>query len=190
MERLKICVFCASSDHVPEVYREAAAGLGRELAARRMVLIYGGGNNGLMGILSEQVHRNGGTVIGVIPRSLENQGFAYQDADQMIVTDDLRQRKAVMERSADGFICLPGAFGTLEETLEIITLRQLGLLSKPVVIVNTNGYFNGLLAQLEHMCRERFCGPEYIRLFHVSESPAEALDFISANQERAGEEGR
>jgi uncharacterized protein (TIGR00730 family) len=126
-------------------------------------------------------------VIGVIPKSLEDRGFAFEQADRMIVTGDLRERKAVMEQLADGFICLPGAFGTLEETLEVITLRQLGLLAKPVAIINTNGYYDGLLGHLAHMCRERFCGPDYRELFLVTESPVEALDYIEAHIERKGE---
>ena len=183
---LAVCVFCASSDDVPAVYHDAALDLAGEMAARNMTLVYGGGNNGLMGVLSERLHTMGGNVIGVITRDLRERGFAYEDADEMIVTGDIRQRKAVMERYADGFVCLAGGFGTLEETLEIITLRQLGLLSRPIALMNTNQFFALLLGQFEKMCRERFFSPEYTELFSVTESPAAALDYIVAGQDGEG----
>ncbi|MFC1485444.1 TIGR00730 family Rossman fold protein [Candidatus Latescibacterota bacterium] len=184
---LAVCVFCSSSDTVPAVYRDTALSLAEEMAARHMTLIYGGGNNGLMGVLSERLHVRGGKVIGVITRNLKEMGYAYGDANEMIVTEDIRQRKAVMEQYADGFICLAGGFGTLEETLEIIALRQLGLLSRPIALMNTNQFFGLLLGQFEKMCSEQFFGPEYTRLFSVTESPAAALDYIVANQD-GGEE--
>jgi cytokinin riboside 5'-monophosphate phosphoribohydrolase len=174
-----VCVFCASSNHIPTVYRDTAAALGKAMASRGIALVYGGGNNGLMGVLAENVRSGDGTVIGVIPRSLKDRGYEYTDADEMIVTGDLRRRKEIMERRAAGFICLPGGFGTLEETLEIITLKQLRLLDKPIVLINTKGFFNGLLAQFEQMCSEHFFGPEYRTLFWVAETSEEALDYIT-----------
>ncbi len=115
-----VCVFCASSDEVPLVYREAAQTLGRCMAARGMPLVYGGGNNGLMGVLAKEMHECGGRISGVIPAALKDRGYAYEHSDEIIVTDGLRERKAVMEERADGFLGLPGGFGTLEEMIEII----------------------------------------------------------------------
>lgn len=173
-----ICVFCASSDHIPEVYHDTAAQLAEEFIRHGASLVYGGGNNGLMGTLSDSLHRLGGHVTGVIPRELKDRGYAFQDADELIETENLRQRKAIMEQRADGFICMAGGFGTLEEILEVITLRQLGMLNKPIAIVNTNRFFNGLLDQFEHMCHEQFFGPDYRNLFFMTESPAEAVAHI------------
>ncbi|MBT4485604.1 MAG: TIGR00730 family Rossman fold protein [Candidatus Latescibacteria bacterium] len=175
---LSLCVFCASSDHVSEIYNNAASELGAEMAAKRLTLIYGGGNNGLMGVLAETVHAKGGKIIGVIPQMLKDMGFAYKDADKMIVTDGMRERKAIMEERAHGFIGLPGGFGTLEEMLEIVTLKQLGVLEKPIVFLNVDGFFDGLLMQFERGYRERFIGEECRDLYYVTDSVTEAVDYI------------
>ena len=132
-----ICVFCASSSAVAEVYVDVARRLGRRLAERGDRLVYGGGNIGLMGTLATACHERGGYIVGVIPESLKDKELAYEAADELIVTQDMRGRKTIMEKNADAFIALPGGFGTLEELLEIITLRQLHYHDKPVVILNT-----------------------------------------------------
>ena len=170
-----LCVFCASSNHLPGRYHATARKLAGVFAERDVTLVYGGGNNGLMGTLATELHRLGGTVIGVIPRALKDLGYAFGDADEMIVTEDLRQRKAIMEQHADGFVCLAGGFGTLEEILEIITLKQLGMLDKPIALIDTDQFFRGLLDQFEHMCDEQFFGPDYRDLFLVTDSPDEAV---------------
>lgn len=176
---IHVCVFCASSDHIDDVYNAVARELAAEMAAHGMALVYGGGNNGLMGILSKELHDLGGAVTGVIPEMLKGMGYAYIDVDEMVVTADMRERKAVMEDRADGFICLPGGFGTLEETLEIITLRQLGFHDKPIVILNRNGFFDGLLAQFERAFAERFVNGKYRALYHITDDVADALGHIS-----------
>lgn len=145
----KICVFCSSSDSLPGAYRDAAVALGEAIATRYGELIWGGARLGLMGLLAESVQRHGGRVTGVIPRVLVEAGIAYASADALVETKDLRERKAEMERRADGFVVLPGGFGTLEETLEIITLRQLGQAHQPLVILNVDGYYDGLAAFFE-----------------------------------------
>jgi cytokinin riboside 5'-monophosphate phosphoribohydrolase len=184
---ISVCVFCASSDHVPETYSEAARDLGREMAARGIRLVYGGGNNGLMGVLAEEMHRLGGTITGVIPLALKDMGYAFDRADEIVVTDGLRERKAIMEERADGFIGLPGGFGTIEEMLEIITLRQLGLHGKPIVFLDIGGFFGNLLAQFERGYREQFIPEECRALYSVTDSVTEALDAI---EREAGDEIR
>ncbi len=178
MDHLSVCVFCASSDFVPEVYGRAARDLGAGMVSRGMSLVYGGGNNGLMGILSEAVHTGGGRIIGVIPRRLKDLGFAYKNADEMLVTDGMRERKAIMEERADGFIGLPGGFGTLEEMLEIVTLKQLEMHDKPIVFLNVNGYFDGLLLQFEKGFKELFIGEEFRSLYYVTDSVGDGLEYI------------
>ena len=175
---VSVCVFCASSDHVSEQYTQTARSLGLELVSRGMVLLYGGGNNGLMGVLSETIHNSGGKIIGVIPRSLKDLGYGYKKTDEMIVTDGLRERKAIMEKRADAFIGLPGGFGTLEELVEIITLKQLAMHDKPIVILNVNNFFNGLLMQFERGYEELFISEKCRRLYHVTDSVSEGLDYI------------
>ena len=174
-----VCVFCASSDHIDEKYIQTAVELGYAMALRGMPLIYGGGNNGLMGCLSGAVYERGGKIVGVITRSLKELGYAYDGADEMIVTDGMRERKAIMESRAGGFIGLPGGFGTLEELLEIITLKQLGFHRKPIVILNDHGFFDNLLDQFETGYAEHFMDESERELYYVTGDIAEALDVIS-----------
>ncbi|MFC1490360.1 TIGR00730 family Rossman fold protein [Candidatus Latescibacterota bacterium] len=175
---ISVCVFCASSDHIAGVYKNTARELGSEIAGRGMTLVYGGGNNGLMGELSENVHSHGGRVIGVITGKFKELGYAFKDADEMICVESIRERQAIMEDSADGFIGMAGGFGTLEEILEIITFKQLGLNDKPVVFLNTDAFFSGLLEQLEKCYSENFIPSECRDLYYVTESVSDALDYI------------
>ncbi len=174
-----ICVYCSSSDAIDRVYFEAAVELGREMAARGWSLVYGGGNIGLMGALAEAVHGAGGRVVGVIPRALAEKGLAYADAEEMIITRDLRERKATMEARADAFIALPGGFGTLEELVEIVTLKQLSFHSKAMVLLNTAGFYDELLRVFERMYSLQFAKPVYRKLYHVAATPADALHHIA-----------
>ena len=175
---MAVCVFCASSNHVDDGYKEAARTLGSELAGRNMSLVYGGGNNGLMGELSARMHVRGGEILGVIPAQLRDMGFGYDKVDEMIVTEDMRTRKTIMEQRADAFIGLAGGFGTLEEILEIITLKQLENHNKPIVILNIGDYFSGLLEQFETGIRERFIEKDYRSLYYIASSVDETLDYL------------
>ncbi len=175
---LHVCVFCSSSDAVDTVYLQAAEALGAELAKRGHTLVYGGASVGLMGALARSVHAHGGKVVGVLPQSLRVKEIAYAAADELVITSDLRERKAVMEARSDAFLALPGGFGTLEEMIEILTLKQLDLHRKALGWVNVNGFFDPLLAMFERLYAERFAKPEYAGLYHVAPSPAEALDYI------------
>ena len=177
---LRVCVFCSSSDHLSDHYLESAQQLGRCLADAGLELIYGGGNNGLMGALSQAMHESGGRVVGVITAQLKNMGYAYADADEMIVAGSMSRRKDRMERLADAFIAMPGGFGTLEEVLEIITLRQLGLHEKPIVLLDPSGFFEHLLAQFESGYREHFMREDDRNLYHVTDNAADAVRHINA----------
>ncbi|HYY78109.1 MAG TPA: TIGR00730 family Rossman fold protein, partial [Actinomycetes bacterium] len=134
--RRAICVYCASADGLPEGYRRMARELGAELGRRGHRLVYGGGRAGLMGELAVAVQRHGGAVTGVIPRSLVEREVAFRQADELVVTTTLRERKAEMDARADAFVALPGGFGTLEELVEMVSLRQLRLHDRPVVLLN------------------------------------------------------
>ncbi len=177
---LSVCVFCASSDDVSTMYVETARELGRGLAARGWSLVYGGGNNGLMGVLAAEMHGLGARITGVIPVALRDRGWAYEGVDEIIVTDGLRERKAIMEARAGAFVGMPGGFGTLEEMLEIITLRQLGMHDKPIVFLDVDGFFRGILDQFETGYRERFIAEECRNLYHVAASVADALEYLSS----------
>jgi uncharacterized protein (TIGR00730 family) len=133
-----ICVFCSSSDGVDEAYHQTATDLGNRIGKLRLDLIYGGASIGLMGAVARGVHDKGGRVVGVIPEFFrkKDETIEYADADELIVTEDMRSRKAIMDRRADAFIVLPGGIGTLEEAMEIMSMKQLGLTDKPLVFIN------------------------------------------------------
>ncbi len=155
--------------------------LGEEMARRGYGLVYGGGDIGSMGIVAHAVQDGGGVVTGVIPHALNLiEGVGWDGVDELIVTETMRQRKAIMEENSDAFIALPGGLGTFEELLEIITLKQLHYHDKPVVILNSGGYYDPLISLFEHAVSERFAKADTIALFHVSSSVIEALDYIES----------
>ncbi|MHB8523473.1 MAG: LOG family protein [Limisphaerales bacterium] len=186
--RKTICVFSSSSNAVATKYFAAATELGALIVQNQMTLVYGGGNIGLMGALAKAVHRHGGRVIGVIPHYLRKREIAYEAADELIVAKDLRERKAIMESRADAFVALPGGFGTLEEVLEILTLKQLRQHPKPIVFLNTDGFFDALLELFERFYREHFAKPDSRRLYYVAARPAEIFDYLKSYQPALADE--
>lgn len=171
-----ICVYCSSSNSIADGYPPAARALGRKLAERGHELIYGGGNVGLMGVLAQAVRKEGGTVTGVIPGKLqEREGVAY-DADDLIVTETMRERKRIMYRKADAFIVLPGGFGTVEEFMEVLTLKQLGYHDHPIVILNVDGFFDTLLDFFAELREGNFARESVSDLVSVVSSIETALD--------------
>lgn len=174
-----VCVYSASSEHLDAVYHDAARALGAAIGALGWTLIYGGGERGLMGDLARAVHAAGGRVIGVIPERLRDLDLAYVHADELIVTGGMRERKAIMEDRADGFIVLPGGFGTLEEFFEILVLKQLAYTKKPLILYNTNGFFDGLMAFFASLCEQRFVRENHLDLFLLAASPGAALEAIA-----------
>nr|PZN42781.1 MAG: TIGR00730 family Rossman fold protein [Bacillota bacterium] len=173
-----LCVYCSSSDAVDPVFFAAARELGAAMARQGYALVWGGTRVGLMGALARSVQEHGGRVIGVIPRALAERGIGYEGADELFVTRDLRERKAVMEARASGFVALPGGFGTLEELLEILTLKQLGYHQKPVVILNVQGFYDPLVELFEHIYRHRFAKPGFRQLYHVAGSVADLFAYL------------
>lgn len=153
---LAICVYCSASDNILPEYFQLAADLGREIAARGDTLVYGGATIGLMGEIARNVQQGGGRVVGIIPQSLVDHEIAYHNADELIVTNGFRERKAMMEERADAFVTLPGGLGTLEELFEILNLRQLRMLDKPLVLLNHDGFYDPLAKLLEHMQEANF----------------------------------
>ena len=173
-----VCVYASSSDALAPVYFEAAREFGTLLARRGGVLIFGAGCIGLMGEMARAVHAEGGHVIGVIPEKLVLKNVAYDASDEFIVTPDLRRRKAIMEERADAFVALPGGIGTLEEVLEVLVLKQLRYHEKPVVFLNTNGFFDPLLAMLNRQVDESFAKPSMHDLYAVATAPAQVLEYL------------
>jgi len=159
-----ICVFCGSSVGNDPAFRQAAEALGQALVQRNITLVYGGGNIGLMGVIADQVLCGGGRVIGVIPRKLVEKELAHHGITDLRVVGSMHERKALMAELAEGFIALPGGYGTVEEFSEVLTWGQLGLHSKPMGMLNVSGYFDHLLRFLDHAVNVRLLRPEHRRL--------------------------
>jgi hypothetical protein len=176
----RICVFCGSSPGARPAYRAAAANLGAALAARRIGLVYGGANVGLMSELAHSVLDAGGEVIGVIPRSLVHRELALTGLADLRITDSMQERKAVMADLADGFIAMPGGLGTLDEFFEVLTWTQLGIHQKPSGLLNVEGYFDTLLAFLDHAVAERFVKDTHRSMLIVEPEPNRLLDHLEA----------
>ena len=174
-----ICAYCASSETVSERYFAASRELGDAIAMRGLRMVYGGGNRGLMGALAHSVHSKGGHTIAVIPQQLHDLGLTFLDADEIVITRNMRERKQTMEQRADAFIALPGGFGTLEEFLEVLTLRQLAYHAKPIVLLNAENFYGPLLTLFEHFIELNFVKSEHRDLFHVADTADAALDYIA-----------
>lgn len=173
-----ICVYSSSSNLVDKIYFDTAYRLGEAMARNGDTLIFGGGMVGLMGATASAVHKLHGRVIGVIPEALNMKGIVYETCDELIVTKDMRERKSIMDARSEAFIALPGGYGTLEELLEIITLKQLKYHIKPIVILNTNGFYDQLLDLFEKIAQERFAKPESSILYYVTADVEDALEYI------------
>ncbi|XP_050367137.1 cytokinin riboside 5'-monophosphate phosphoribohydrolase LOG8 [Argentina anserina] len=155
----KICVFCGSNSGHKQVFSDAALELGNELVKRKIDLVYGGGNVGLMGLVSQTVFDGGCHVLGVIPKALVPREISGETVGEVRIVKDMHERKALMAEESDAFIALPGGYGTMEETLEMITWAQLGIHKKPVGLLNADGYYNSLLSLFDNGVQEGFIKP-------------------------------
>jgi len=178
-----ICVYCSASTAIDSTYTELAIRLGEEIAARGETLVFGGTNIGLMSTLATAVKSGGGRVIGVIPVQIQGTPYAFDQADELIATPTLRDRKAAMEQRADAFIALPGGFGTLDEVIEVIMLKQVQFHKKPIVLLDHNGFYQPLSALFEHLYAQRFASAEHHRgLYHLAADIPAAYEYLDAYQ--------
>ncbi len=175
----RVCVFCGSNTGTRAAYIEAAENLGKLLAKRGIGLVYGGGKVGLMGKIADSILASGGEVIGVIPQSLMHKEIAHAGVTDLRVVDSMHQRKALMAQLSDGFIALPGGFGTFEEFCEIVTWAQLGLHAKPCGILNIEGYYDCLLGLFDHAVAEKFLRPANRALVIADKNPSEILNLLA-----------
>ena len=175
-----ITVFCASSALIDKTYNDAAYQLGSLLAENDIACVCGAGNCGLMRAVADGCLDNGGKAIGVIPKFMVDNGWCHPKLSETIVTPDMHERKETMSKLADAIIALPGGCGTLEELLEIITWKQLGLYKGVILILNTNGFYNHLLAMLQHCIDEKFMKQSHSTLWHVANSPEEAMQILNS----------
>ena len=170
-----LCVYCSSSDRLDPKYYTVAAELGRELVTRGWGLVYGGGKTGLMGATARAVKESGGHVVGVIPEFMKTRELAFEGADELVTVITMRERKMLMEARADAFVTLPGGWGTLEEVLEILTLRQLDIVRKPCVFLNQDGFYDDLIRLFDRMLAERFFKPSNMQLFSAAATVPEVF---------------
>ncbi len=176
----KICIFSGSSPGNRPEYKTAAQALGREMAERGLGLVYGAASVGLMGVIADSVLAGGGEVIGVIPRGLFRREVGHEGLTQLHEVNSMHERKALMADLADGFIALPGGYGTFDELFEIITWAQLGLHTKPVGLLDVAEYFTPLLALITHAATEGFIPAKQANILMREESPAVLLDRFAA----------
>lgn len=172
---MNITVYSASSGQLPAVYVEAATELGLLMARAGHTLVNGAGRTGLMGATTDAILAAGGEAVGVIPQFMVDRGWHHTGMTRLVVTRDMHRRKETMAEMSDACIALPGGVGTLEELLEIITWKQLGLYLKPIIVLNTGGYFDPLLSQLSRAAEERFMRRQHTAIWRVAADPAEAI---------------
>lgn len=174
-----VCVFAGSRPGVNPDYVEKAAHLGEALAMAGIKLVYGGSRNGLMGYAANEVLAHGGKVIGVMPRNLFKQEIIHLELTELIEVNGMHERKAVMGELADGFIALPGGMGTFEELFEVLSWAQIGIHTKPVGLLNVNGYYDPLLKLIQHSVKEGFSPATALEAVHLAEDPVTLLSLMA-----------
>jgi uncharacterized protein (TIGR00730 family) len=179
-EMKKICVFCGANPGTNPAYAEAARALGHAIAARGLGLVYGGGRVGLMGVVADAALEAGAEVDGVIPEHLVQRELGHGSVTRLHIVESMHERKALMAKLSDGFVVLPGGFGTLEEAFEVLTWSQLGLHKKGTVFLDVNGYWSRLNDMLDSMVTEGFVKPEHRMLSLTAATPEQSLDMLAA----------
>lgn len=187
---MKICVYGAASDKINDKYKEAGRLLGEKLAKRGHGLVFGAGDNGVMGAVARGVHGQGGEMIGVSPRFFNVDGILFPDCTELIYTDTMRERKKILEDSSDAFIIAPGGVGTLDEFYEILTLKQLQQHNKPIAIFNFDGYYDGILEWMRVAVEKEFISEITLDLYKVSDNVDEILDYIENYKPKAEDVNR
>ncbi len=174
----KVCVYCASSNLCDEVYRDAAFEVGSLLAQNNISIVYGGSSAGSMGALADGAIKNGGRITGILPEFLNTIERAHTGLDDLIVVNDLHERKRMMIEGVDGVVSLPGGIGTFEELMEAMTWKRLGLHPLPIVLVNTNNYFEPLIQLIEKAISERFLNQDQRNIFDTVKFPEELISAL------------
>ncbi|MEE4115718.1 MAG: TIGR00730 family Rossman fold protein [Marinilabiliaceae bacterium] len=176
---MKISIFAASSSKIPSEYFSVAAELGKLIALSGNELVFGGGGIGLMGAVADSAMNNGGRATGVIPQFMVNNGWGHGSINETIITPDMNSRKKKIFEISDAVIALPGGVGTLEELTEAITLKQLGLFKGPIVILNTEGFYNKLLGYFDQLIDQNFMRPQHRDIWEVASDPQEAIRLVT-----------
>jgi uncharacterized protein (TIGR00730 family) len=174
----RVCVYCASSTQCDPIYHDAATRLGATLARNQVTVVYGGGKSGLMGALADSALAEGGRVIGVLPRFMDEVEWGHDRLSELILVNDMHERKRLMIQEVDAVIALPGACGTWEELFEAMSWKRLGLYTGPIVILNTRGYYAPMLEMLDRSIAYRFMDERHRAMWMVVEEPEQVLDAI------------
>ena len=174
----RICIFASSCNYLEKSYYEVASEFGELLAKSGFDMVYGGSSLGLMWACAEQVKKNGRQIIGVMPERLHNMGVYTDDCVELFVTPCMRSRKAKMDELSDGVVALAGGFGTLEELSEMIVQKQLGYNNKPIVLLNTNGFYDKLIEFFEEIIKQNFASNKARNLYYVAQTAKEAIEYI------------
>ncbi len=173
-----VCIYCASSRSVPEIYFTEAEKLARALVKDDFTIIYGGGAVGLMGKVADTAMHAGGEVIGIIPRFMVEVEWGHTNISELIVVEDMPQRKNLLMNKADAIVALPGGTGTLEELIEVVSLKRLELFNKPIIILNTNGYYDELVSFMQKMVDQKFLEPRHLEIYTIVRNPNDVAPTI------------
>lgn len=179
-----ICVYCSSSEYLDEKFYKVAYEVGEMIAKSGDSLVYGGSTCGCMGRVANGVLENGGKVIGIIPKAIMEKGIANPDASEIIVSNDMNDRKMMMEEKAYAFVALPGSFGTMDEIFQVIVTKQLSYHKKAIVFLNVDGYYNPLFEMIENFYKYRFAREFNRELYYIANSPKEVADYLANYTEK------
>ena len=177
-----MCVYCSSSNNLPEKFYVVSKELGEKLAQKGFDMVYGGTTVGMMGVIANNALQNGAEVIGVIPERIASFGLKHPELAKVIVTKDMRERKATMEKYADVFVAMPGGFGTFEEIFEILVAKQLGYHDKPVIFVNFDGYYDNMIKMFDTLYENNFAKEEMKDLYYIATTVDDIFDYVKSYQ--------
>lgn len=175
---MNICVYGASSNDLDKVHFEQSYALGSLLAIKGHTLVFGAGNHGVMGSVARGAHDNGGKIIGISPRFFDYDDILYAECTELIFTETMRERKEMMENTSDAFVMAPGGIGTFEEFFEVLTLKQLNKHSKPIAVLNVDGYYNPMLEMLRHSVEKGFMGADCMEIFKVFDKVEDVINYL------------
>lgn len=175
---MKLCVYGASSNAIDPSFIKQGEQLGRLMAEHGHELVFGGGDNGMMGAVARGVHNNDGRVVGIAPSFFKVDGVLYEHCDEFLYPETMRERKRLLEDMADGFVVTAGGIGTFDEFFEVLTLKQLSRHTKPIAILNTNGYYDALTALLDNAIDKHFMTPANRELYFITDSPEKLLEYL------------
>lgn len=178
----RICVYCASSNKTPDQYLEHGREFARILATNRIALVFGGSRSGIMGVMADEMIRHGGHTVGIMPRFMKEVEWNHEKLSEMITTETMAERKEAMITDVDAVVTFPGGCGTMEEFMETLSLKRLGLFPKPMIILNSFGFYNPLIDLLNAMLANHFLGPKHREMWAVVETPDQILPAIAASE--------